>query len=311
MFRAMLVPSLGVTAVLAALWAAAIALAGAASPSAHALDPAIAGSVSAAWGVLQLAAIPLLGLVAGAPWTMLLGPAPLLLGEVAGLHLLLAEALGRPGVWTKGVLAALLGSLALAPLLRALRSRSTKGTIFACLALGAAALALDAAQVGLAGRDAALLASLEEWCELAMESVLAAAYLAALERSHVVGRLIDQCAGPDRRGHAAPDRAVGVHPGAEAQPRRRALWLEDDGRAARRTPHEDPMTLSNGIRQFHRWTSIVFTLTVIANFVVIGLGGGEPPAWITYAPLLPLFLLLFTGLYLFALPYLSKARRAG
>ncbi len=55
------------------------------------------------------------------------------------------------------------------------------------------------------------------------------------------------------------------------------------------------------IRQSHRWISIVFTMTVIANFVAIA--QGEPPAWVTYAPLLPLALLLFTGLYLFVLPY--------
>jgi hypothetical protein len=34
--------------------------------------------------------------------------------------------------------------------------------------------------------------------------------------------------------------------------------------------------------------------------------GAQPPAWITYAPLLPLALLLFTGLYMFALPYLDR-----
>jgi hypothetical protein len=68
---------------------------------------------------------------------------------------------------------------------------------------------------------------------------------------------------------------------------------------------------SSLIRQTHRWVSIVFTLTVIANFVVIfGGGGGMPPAWITYSPLPPLFLLLFSGLYLFALPYLARGRRA-
>ncbi len=33
-----------------------------------------------------------------------------------------------------------------------------------------------------------------------------------------------------------------------------------------------------------------------------------PPPWITYSPLLPLALLLFTGLYLFALPYLARWR---
>jgi len=66
--------------------------------------------------------------------------------------------------------------------------------------------------------------------------------------------------------------------------------------------------VSKWIRQFHRWTSIVFTLTVIANFVAMGLG--TPPAWLVYSPLLPLFLLLFTGLYMFVLPYMAKWRSA-
>ncbi len=61
------------------------------------------------------------------------------------------------------------------------------------------------------------------------------------------------------------------------------------------------------IRQIHRWTSIVFTVTVIANFVAMALGSGAPPPWITYSPLPPLFLLLFTGLYLFILPYRSRS----
>ena len=71
------------------------------------------------------------------------------------------------------------------------------------------------------------------------------------------------------------------------------------------------MSWSNAIRQFHRWTSIVFTLTVLANFVARGVRPGEPPAWITYSPLLPLFLLLFSGLYLFALPYAARRRATG
>jgi len=63
------------------------------------------------------------------------------------------------------------------------------------------------------------------------------------------------------------------------------------------------------IRQIHRWVSIIFTLTVIANFIALAKTGGEmPPAWVTYAPLIPLFLLLLTGLYLFVLPYLLKRR---
>ena len=66
--------------------------------------------------------------------------------------------------------------------------------------------------------------------------------------------------------------------------------------------------MSRWIRQVHRWLSIVFTLTVIANFVA--LSQGEPPAFVTYAPLVPLFLLLFSGLYLFALPYVARRRRS-
>ena len=61
------------------------------------------------------------------------------------------------------------------------------------------------------------------------------------------------------------------------------------------------------IRQIHRWLSIVFTVTVIANFVA--LSRGTPPAWVTYSPLLPLALLLFSGLYMFVLPYATRWRR--
>ena len=64
--------------------------------------------------------------------------------------------------------------------------------------------------------------------------------------------------------------------------------------------------MSKWIRQFHRWVSIVFTLTVLANFAAMT--QGQPPAIITYSPLLPLALLLFSGLYLFVLPYLARRR---
>jgi hypothetical protein len=62
------------------------------------------------------------------------------------------------------------------------------------------------------------------------------------------------------------------------------------------------------VRQIHRWLSIVFTASVVANFIAMGLG--ETPAWVVYSPLLPLFLLLFTGLYMFALPYAARWRGA-
>ena len=64
--------------------------------------------------------------------------------------------------------------------------------------------------------------------------------------------------------------------------------------------------MNKWIRQTHRWLSIAFTVTVIANFVAMS--QGPPPAWVTYSPLLPLFLLLFSGLYLFALPYATRWR---
>jgi hypothetical protein len=68
--------------------------------------------------------------------------------------------------------------------------------------------------------------------------------------------------------------------------------------------------MSKWLRQFHRWVSIVFTLTVIANFVDMAVRPGQPPGLVTYSPLLPLLLLLMSGLYLFALPYFTKSRRS-
>jgi cellulose synthase/poly-beta-1,6-N-acetylglucosamine synthase-like glycosyltransferase len=64
--------------------------------------------------------------------------------------------------------------------------------------------------------------------------------------------------------------------------------------------------LSTWIRQAHRWLSIIFTATVLANFVAMALG--TPPPWIVYSPLLPLFLLLFSGLYMFFLPHAARWR---
>jgi cellulose synthase/poly-beta-1,6-N-acetylglucosamine synthase-like glycosyltransferase len=66
------------------------------------------------------------------------------------------------------------------------------------------------------------------------------------------------------------------------------------------------MNLSAFVRQFHRWLSIAFTVTVIANFAFMT--RGAPPLWVTYSPLAPLFLLLFSGLYMFARPYSIKWR---
>jgi heme A synthase len=68
------------------------------------------------------------------------------------------------------------------------------------------------------------------------------------------------------------------------------------------------MDANKWIRQTHRWLSVIFTATVIATF--IALAQKEPIVWVSYIPLLPLALLLFSGLYLFALPYFAKWRSA-
>ena len=68
------------------------------------------------------------------------------------------------------------------------------------------------------------------------------------------------------------------------------------------------MNWSHWIRQTHRWLSVAFTLLVIANFIANGLHLNEQfTMGLGLLTLIPLFSLLFSGLYLFALPYLKKA----
>ena len=64
------------------------------------------------------------------------------------------------------------------------------------------------------------------------------------------------------------------------------------------------------IQQLHRWVGIAFTMTVAANFIAMGIVG-EPPALITYSPLPFLFVQLFSGLWLFASPYMAAHRSGG
>ena len=66
------------------------------------------------------------------------------------------------------------------------------------------------------------------------------------------------------------------------------------------------MNWNKWVRQIHRWLSIAFTVTVIVTFVA--LAQEKPVVWVSYVPLLPLALLLFTGLYLFVLPYAIRWR---
>jgi hypothetical protein len=61
---------------------------------------------------------------------------------------------------------------------------------------------------------------------------------------------------------------------------------------------------SKWVRQTHRWLSIAFTVAVIVNIVAVG--QKKYTVWVGLLALLPLVLLLFTGLYLFVLPYATQ-----
>ena len=64
------------------------------------------------------------------------------------------------------------------------------------------------------------------------------------------------------------------------------------------------MNWNKWVRQIHRWVSIAFTVAVIVNFVAVA--EKKETFWVGFMALLPLALLLFTGLYLFVLPYATK-----
>ncbi|MFI7635026.1 hypothetical protein [Nonomuraea sp. NPDC049400] len=66
------------------------------------------------------------------------------------------------------------------------------------------------------------------------------------------------------------------------------------------------MNWNKWVRQIHRWLSVAFTVTVIIS--IVSVLQEEPAVWVFYLPLPPLVLQLFTGLYLFVLPYAVKWR---
>lgn len=68
------------------------------------------------------------------------------------------------------------------------------------------------------------------------------------------------------------------------------------------------MALSKLVRQTHRWVCIAFVAGVITYMVAMG--QGQPPMWMGLLALVPLILLLVTGLYLFAMPYAARWRSA-
>ncbi len=66
------------------------------------------------------------------------------------------------------------------------------------------------------------------------------------------------------------------------------------------------MTASRWTRQIHRWASMGFVLAVVGVF--LAMSQGEPAEWVYFLPLPPLFVLMLTGLWLFAQPHLAKWR---
>jgi heme A synthase len=60
------------------------------------------------------------------------------------------------------------------------------------------------------------------------------------------------------------------------------------------------------VRQTHRWLSVAFTVAVIVNGVAVA--QGKYSSRLGLLAVIPLALLLLTGLYLFVLPYATKWR---
>ena len=203
-------PTLGITAVLAALWllatVAGLALGGPCAEAAAALDPARPGSIVDGWGTGLLGLATILALSMPGSRLLSLTPALLLLGEAGELHLraaiVLAGAMGSPGALPAVKLAAglTLGGLALVPLLVRHRScifgpQRLPGLALLLAGGGAAAALLDLAQhvVGAWGRD--ILPGAEEWIEVWLYALLARAYLVrAADWSRIRTKKFSLCA---------------------------------------------------------------------------------------------------------------------
>jgi hypothetical protein len=123
---------------------------------------------------------------------------------------------------------------------------------------------------------------------------------------------------PDRRRArtCASSRPVSVP--TRSRPRRRPRRLEvvprqpgpAAGAAGLGAPPDikgESLELEALIRQTHRWLSILFTAGVVGYMIVMT--KGQPPAWVGLFALVPLILLLVSGLYMFVLPYVARGRR--
>ncbi len=80
-----------------------------------------------------------------------------------------------------------------------------------------------------------------------------------------------------------------------------AQFMQPQGREPRQ-----PSRFALWNRRLHRWIGILFLIAVAANFITMAFG--KPPMWVVYAPLPPLFAMMFTGLIMLMKHYLAKGR---
>jgi hypothetical protein len=169
-------PNLGVTALLATLWSVAALYGGIDSAAARALDPAVDGSLTDAWALLQLAILMFVALSVAAPWPLVTAPAVLLLGEAGKLHLH-ATALLAGSHWVtdpvaKAVATGVLVLAAIGPLVGPRRRLVDSGAILAFCVLGMGGLILDVPHGTPTCLPGMAWTTLEEWFELAAQTIL-------------------------------------------------------------------------------------------------------------------------------------------
>ena len=70
------------------------------------------------------------------------------------------------------------------------------------------------------------------------------------------------------------------------------------------------MSWNKRIRQTHRLLSITFTVLVVVNIILnfVVVGPEQLALWVGVLTLVPLALLMLSGLYLFVLPYTTRWR---
>lgn len=62
--------------------------------------------------------------------------------------------------------------------------------------------------------------------------------------------------------------------------------------------------MSRWIRTSHRWLGMALIVLTIINFIAFGMGQAIP--WLYYSPLVPLFLSMLSGLYMFVVHYVHR-----